>query len=59
MRVWNRNNDGTLVSSTEVADMDEARKLAREWNKGKPWKRVDVIANAEKTAEATKVCATY
>jgi hypothetical protein len=61
MKIWNRNNLGKLINVVEVADMEEARQKAAQWNKHNAagtW-RIDVIANAEKTSEATKVCAVY
>lgn len=61
MKAWNRNNNGQLISAVDVKDMDEAQRLAVEWNKGerRPGMRVDIIANAGKTADATKVRAAY
>lgn len=59
MRVWNFGDGGKLISSIEVRDMDEARKLARAWNRGekRPGMKVEIISNAPVPAHATKICA--
>lgn len=61
MKIWNRTNAGTLISVVEVASMEEARQLARQWNRNERrlGMRVDIVANAEKAAEATQVSAVY
>lgn len=61
MKVWARNNSGNLVAAIDVADMDEAQRLAAQWNKTetRPNMRVHILANAEKAAWATKVRAVY
>lgn len=60
MRVWCFNRQNQIVACVEVADFNEARKIAREWNRS-PGKlgRVEIIANARTITEATAVTAVY
>ncbi len=61
LRFWSRNNSGALVHAGEFESLDHAELAARIWNRSetRPGMRVDVIANAEVTAHATKVRAIY
>lgn len=60
-KFWARNNNGTLVCALLASTIDEMERFAKVWNRGekRPGMRVDIIANAEKTAEATQVRAVY
>ncbi len=61
VRVWSRNNSGALIHAGEFESFDRAELAARVWNRSetRPGMKVDVIANAESTAHATKVRAIY
>lgn len=57
-----RTDSGYLVIATEFATIEEARESARRWNADpdtREERKVAVIANAERTAEATRVTAVY
>lgn len=60
MKIWNWNNSGKMIIALEVKDMDEARSIARQWNRseGKTSERkVAIITNTPVQAHATKICA--
>ncbi len=61
VRVWARNNSGTLIHAGDFESLDQAELTARVWNRSesRPGMKVDIIANAETTAHATKVRAIY
>lgn len=60
IKVWNWNNNGKLISAIDVADFDEARKLALEWNRrhrNDDDNSVSIIGNNSVQAHCTKICA--
>lgn len=61
MKVWNFNKENkVVVGNLEVENMEEARQLAREWNKEcATTMQVHFVANWPILKEATKVSAIY
>jgi hypothetical protein len=60
IKVWCFGKNGKLiVGNVEVRDMEQARRLAREWNRGGNINHIEIVQNARDAREATQVSAIY
>lgn len=57
IRVWCFGKGGKLIVSALVRDMEQARLLARDWNRGNKVSVIEIVANGPIPAQATKVSA--